>query len=82
MLFNGNRIGIFDTKGGITAQSPDTKDKAEELQRRIRTLNATSRQYKYIGGIVEKRDLKWLYNSAEEYVYENNADWKEMEEVF
>ncbi|MBR4324596.1 MAG: DEAD/DEAH box helicase family protein [Bacteroidales bacterium] len=82
VLFNGNRIGIFDTKGGITAQSPDTKDKAEELQRRIRTLNATSRQYKYIGGIVEKRDLKWLYNDADEYVYENNDDWKEMEEVF
>lgn len=82
ILFRDNRIGIFDTKGGITAKSPETKDKAEELQRRIHILNTTSKQYKYIGGIVEKRDLKWLYNDADEYIYERNEDWKEMNGVF
>lgn len=82
ILFKDKRIGIFDTKGGITAKSPETKDKAEELQRRIHILNTTSKQYKYIGGIVEKRDLKWLYNDADEYIYERNEDWKEMNGVF
>ena len=80
--FKDKRIGIFDTKGGITAKSVETKDKAEELQRRIRTLNATSRRFKYVGGIVEKREMKWVFNDAEEYVYERDEDWKEMEVVF
>lgn len=80
--FKDKRIGIFDTKGGITAKSVETKDKAEELQRRIKTLNATSRRFKYVGGIVEKREMKWVYNDAEEYVYERDEDWKEMEVVF
>ncbi len=82
ILFRDNRFGIFDTKGGITAKSPETKDKAEELQRRILILNTTSKQYRYIGGIVEKRDLKWLYNDADAYIYERNEDWKEMNGVF
>ncbi|MBO7597174.1 MAG: DEAD/DEAH box helicase family protein [Bacteroidales bacterium] len=80
--FKDKRIGIFDTKGGITAKSIETKDKAEELQRRIKTLNATSRRFKYVGGIVEKREMKWVFNDAEEYVYERDEDWKEMEVVF
>ncbi len=80
--FKDKRIGIFDTKGGITAKSIETKDKAEELQRRIKTLNATSRRFKYVGGIVEKREMKWVYNDGDTYIYENDADWKEMEEVF
>lgn len=82
ILFKDKRIGIFDTKGGITAKSPETKDKAEELQRRIKTLNTTSHRYKYVGGIVEKREMKWCYNDADTYIYENSADWKEMEGVF
>jgi type III restriction enzyme len=80
--FKDKRIGIFDTKGGITAKSIETKDKAEELQRRIKTLNATSRRFKYVGGIVEKREMKWVYNDGVDYVYEKDDDWKEMEEVF
>ena len=82
ILFKDKRIGIFDTKGGITAKSPETKDKAEELQRRIKTLNTTSHRYKYVGGIVEKREMKWCYNDADTYIYENSADWKEMDGVF
>ncbi len=82
ILFKDNRIGIFDTKGGITAKSIETKDKAEELQRRIKTLNTTSHRYKYVGGIVEKREMKWVYNAANTYIYENNADWNDMEGVF
>ncbi len=82
ILFKDKRIGIFDTKAGITAKSPETKDKAEELQRRIKTLNTTSHRYKYVGGIVEKREMKWCYNDADTYIYENSADWKEMEGVF
>ena len=36
--------GINDTKGGITASSQDTHDKANELQRRIKILNGWNRE--------------------------------------
>lgn len=61
-------IGIFDTKGGITASSQDTKDKAEELHRRIIELNEKS-NHKYFGGIVVLDGGQWKINSSEKYFY-------------
>ena len=74
--FKDNRIGIFDTKGGITAKSQETKDKAECLARRIAELNQTSQKYKYTGGIAVMRSGVWYCNSSAEYVYEKEEDWK------
>lgn len=73
--FKDNRIGIYDTKGGITAKSQETKDKAECLARHIKELNQNSKKYKYVGGIVEMRNGLWYLNSSSEYVYENANDW-------
>ena len=79
--FKGNRIGIFDTKGGITAKSPETKDKAECLAKRINELNQKS-QFTYVGGIVIKKANSWYYNDNQIYDYSNPTDWKEMINLF
>ena len=81
ILFNNKRIGIFDTKGGITAKSLETKDKAEALAQRIAVLNKTSKSYKYFGGIVEKRHGQWFYNGAEKYIYDSD-DWQLFDSLF
>ncbi|MBO4530736.1 MAG: DEAD/DEAH box helicase family protein [Paludibacteraceae bacterium] len=73
--FKDNSIGIYDTKGGITAKSQETKDKAECLAKHITELNQNSEKYKYVGGIVEKRNGLWYLNDATEYTYEKADDW-------
>ena len=79
--FKDNRIGIFDTKGGITAKSNETKDKAEALASRVAELNKTS-EVQYIGGIIEMQNGVWHYNDSQEYCYEKKKDWKLFSEIF
>ncbi len=79
--FKGNRIGIFDTKGGITAKSQETKDKAECLTKRINELNQKS-QFTYVGGIVIKKANFWYYNDNQIYICNNETDWKDMMDLF
>ena len=68
--YTDGTIGIYDTKGGITAASQDTADKANELQRRIRILNGWGREYiRYVGGIVCKMNGLWMLNSQATYHY-------------
>lgn len=68
--YKDGTIGIYDTKGGITAASKDTADKANELQRRIRILNGWNREYiRYVGGIVCKREGLWMVNRQAAYIY-------------
>ncbi|MBO5731707.1 MAG: hypothetical protein J6R67_10950 [Treponema sp.] len=75
------RICILDTKGGNTASSQETKDKAEELHRRITVLNRTSKR-KYCGGIVIFANGQWYINDCEEYNYSGsnltNLGWKTL----
>lgn len=79
---NDGRICILDTKGGITASSQDTKDKAEELHRRIVQLNAIS-SIKYTGGIViSTNGEQWYIQSESEYNYNpsnlTSSGWKTL----
>ena len=62
------RICIVDTKGGNTANSQETKDKAEELHRRIEALNKVSK-INYFGGIVIFANGQWYINDCAEYKY-------------
>ena len=75
------RICILDTKGGNTASSQETKDKAEELQRRINLLNQTSK-IKYCGGIVIFANGQWYINDCAEYNYSgsdlSSLGWKTL----
>ena len=57
-----NKIGIFDTKGGFTANESEVKDKAEALAAKIAYLNSASTTNRYIGGIIIKQEGQWLYN--------------------
>lgn len=54
VLYKDGRIGIFDTKSGITGvkRNVETQDKLKGLQKRIKELNKGS-SHKYIGGIYE-----------------------------
>lgn len=73
--FEDGRIGIFDTKAGMTAR--DAKERAEGLQRYIREQNKKDRNI--WGGIVIYRDGSFWYNDSEEYTFDENvlpSGWK------
>lgn len=75
------RICIVDTKGGNTANSQETKDKAEELHRRIEALNKVSK-INYFGGIVIFANGQWYINDCAEYKYSSkdltSLGWKTL----
>lgn len=75
------RICILDTKGGDTAKSQETRDKAEALQKRIEHLNSVSK-IKYIGGIVIKANNQWYIQCELHYRYDesnlSNLGWKTL----
>ena len=78
-------IGIWDTKGGQTASSTETKNKAEELQRYLKILNSHDREgIRYEGGIVIEANSMWYCNSRDNYQYRQGSTegWKNMNEVF
>lgn len=83
ILMNDGRIGIFDTKGGITANQLSTKNKAEALARRIKQMNNLARSDIFFGGIIIKENGLWYYNDSETYqtFKENSTDWKLLSEV-
>ena len=70
------RIGLFDTKGGRTAE--DCKDKAEALQKYIKNENKKHND-KLWGGIVVLKNGSCRYNDSTDYQFnESNLgnDWK------
>lgn len=70
------KIGLFDTKGGRTAE--DSKEKAEALAKYIKEQNK-KRKNDLWGGIVVLQDGSCRYNDSENYQFnENNLgeDWK------
>lgn len=78
-------IGIWDTKGGQTASSVETKNKAEGLQRYLRTLNGYNREnIRYEGGIVREANAMWYCNNRDKYHYvQGSTDgWCNMNEFF
>lgn len=78
-------IGIWDTKGGLTASSLETKEKAEELHRHLNNLNSLDRKWIcYEGGIVIEANSLWYYNDNETYQYKQNSTdgWCIMNDLF
>jgi type III restriction enzyme len=78
-------VGIWDTKGGQTASSVETKNKAEELQRHIKILNSHDREgIRYEGGIIIEANAMLYCNSHDEYqfVQGSTEEWRNMNEVF
>lgn len=78
-------IGIFDTKGGQTASSIETKNKAEALQKRLSHLNNWNRgTIRYEGGIVRKENGMWYYNDNATYSYQEGSTdgWNLFADLF
>lgn len=72
--FKDGTIGIFDTKGGTTASSPETKCKAEELHKRIQFMNGYNRDtIRYFGGIVIMANNQWYVNHSATYTYSTGS---------
>lgn len=73
--YEDGRIGIFDTKGGQTVTSTDTKLKAEALQKYIKENTNKS----LFGGITtsDKDNKIWKLNQEEKYEYESGV-WESL----
>ncbi len=77
--FKDEKIGIFDTKSGRTAETGDAAPRAEALREYIRKQNKNGK--KLIGGITIYVNGTWRYNDNEKYEY-NASDlsgWKILE---
>lgn len=74
--FKDGKIGLFDTKEGITAET--AKYKAEGLAVYIKVENKKGK--KLFGGIVAPKDGSWRFNDSEKYEYFSDLNgWKFLE---
>lgn len=73
--YKDGKTGIFDTKGGQTATSLETKLKAEALQKYFEK----NKSKKLFGGIVksDKENKIWKLNQDQEYDFES-GNWEEL----
>ncbi len=74
ILQKDGRVGLFDTKGGLTAET--AKSRAEGLAKYITEQNNKGK--KIYGGIVLKESNSWRYHDGLRYEYNPNdlKDWK------
>ena len=74
VMLKDGKVGLFDTKGGIYAQT--AKDRAEGLVTYIANENKNGK--KLFGGIVIKEKNSWRYNNNKKYEYKPNdlKTWK------
>ncbi len=72
--YKNGKIGLFDTKSGITAET--AKSKAEGLYQYIKEQNTKGKNL--FGGIVIMKDGSWRYNDNEIYEFNKNdlRSWK------
>ncbi len=72
--YKNGKIGLFDTKAGITAET--AKEKAEGLAKYIKEENKKGK--KLFGGIVIERDKSWRLNDNGKYSYNEKdlSGWK------
>ena len=77
--FTNGQVGVFDTKGGITAQT--AKPKADALQAYINEEKAKGKNV--IGGILklEKNGL-WYINQSADYQNHKKEDWKALNDFW
>jgi type III restriction enzyme len=74
VMLKDGRIGLFDTKSGITAKVAGPK--SDGLTKYIKDEDRKGR--KIFGGIVTQRGGSWVFWAKEEYHYKENdfGDWK------
>ena len=67
LKFKDGRIGIFDTKGGFTAQNPEGR--AEGLANKLLQMNKEGGNF--IGGLVVLENNQWYYFLNDKYSLEH-----------
>ena len=74
VMFSNGKIGLFDTKGGVYAET--AKERAEALANYIESQNKLGKTL--LGGIVVKDKNSWRYNDSKHYSYNEKdlKDWK------
>ncbi len=70
------RIGIFDTKDGMTVTSKETKHKSESLQEYFKEQNKKGKNL--WGGIVVKHSGIWKVNQESKYQASDIGDWGDL----
>ena len=81
--FSDGRVGIFDTKKGNTLFEFGTPEKANALQRKLKTFGK-----KYFGGIVTEEAGVWYFNDSPKYLFKegqsvnDSKEWKPFEDLF
>ena len=78
IIKKGNTFFILDTKAGFTLSSPDTKHKAESLQKWI-AEKANEYDFKIIGGIIKSEYPSWKINQQKEYDFASSSNWENLE---
>lgn len=75
--FKDGKIGIFDTKSGMTAETEDASPRAEGLQKYIKK-EQNKKGKKFFGGIVIYANGSWRYNNNKKYKYnpKDLSSWK------
>jgi len=77
VMFNDETIGIYDTKDGIIARDPITKDKAEELYKYVQKLIKKGR--KMVSGIITKTNQGWFIHKGLNYNYNDSLEgWEKL----
>ena len=80
-----DKLGVFDTKGGFTANESEVKDKAEALTNKMAIFNLDGqRRLQYTGGIVIYQEGLWLYNDGLQYTAyaADKSRWKNFTDLF
>ena len=74
--FSDGRIGLFDVKGGRTAEG--AKYRAETLAKYVK--KHSTKKKPLFGGIMVRRNNVWMYNNDDVYKYDLNdfSKWKTL----
>jgi len=77
VMLKDGKVGLFDTKGGIYAQT--AKDRAEGLAAYI--ANESKNSKGLFGGIVLKDKNSWRFTDSKKYLYDKNnlKNWKYLD---
>lgn len=78
--FKDGRIGIFDTKAGMTAQHPEGREIG--LRNKIAAINKSAGSTMFFGGLTVRENGLWYYHEGKDYSYTPGSmgeGWKRME---
>ena len=82
VMFKDGRVGIFDTKGGMTAEHPEGREVG--LRDKIVAMNKAAGKEVFLGGLVVKENGLWYCHDGVKYAYKRGSlgkGWKLLSEL-